>query len=501
MRTKANPLFVVNVVALTPSLLGHHTPNLNRLRNKGEMLPLKSVFPAVTTTAQASMLTGKAPSEHGIVGNGWYFRDLADIKFWLQPNQLMSGEKVWDVLKAANSGIKVSQLFWWYNMYANVDYSITPRPHYPADGRKVPDLYSSPSGLHEGIEAKIGPFPFFNFWGPKSDILSSRWIVDCAIEHYKHSPTDLQFIYLPHLDYNLQRFGPDDPKIVEDVTQIDAEVGKIIDFAEQESIELLLVSEYGIHQVHKDIALNRLFREKDWLKVRDSLGTDLLDAGASDVFAVADHQIAHIYVQNPKLILNVKHYLESLEGIADVLDKTAQKKQRVEHTRSGELIAVAKPDHWFSYYYWLDENRKPDFANTVDIHRKPGYDPAELFVDPKIRFPMLKVIKRLIQKKLGFRMLMDVIPTHGDLVKGSHGRLADSPDSGPLVMSSQPFDAKTKATLDEGALPMTQIFHLILNHFGVVKDTRQPTSEPGIISSKDAMSQGDVETHSHLERA
>ncbi|WP_440055265.1 alkaline phosphatase family protein [Pseudoalteromonas sp. T1lg65] len=469
------PLFVVNVVGLTPSLLGEHTPNINKLIKSGTMTPLQSVFPAVTTTAQASMLTGLAPAQHGIVGNGWYFRDIAEVKFWMQPNQLIKGEKVWDVLKRHYPEFKVSQLFWWYNMYANVDYSITPRPHYPADGRKIPDLYSTPSGLHQQLEQDIGKFPFFNFWGPKSDIRSSCWIVDCAIAHYQRNPSHLQFVYLPHLDYNLQRLGMDDPAIFDDVRAIDSQLGKLIDFADEKHISLMLVSEYGIHSVSEDIALNRLFRKQGWLSVRESLGTELLDAGASEAFAVADHQIAHIYVKNPKKVRAVAKMLREVAGIEHVLDKQAQAEWGIAHPRSGELIAVAKSGYWFSYYYWLDEGRRPDFANTVDIHRKPGYDPAELFIDPQIRFPVLKVISRLIQKKLGLRMLMDVIPTNGAQVKGSHGRLPDTPEQGPLLISSEPIPKHIKALESGSGLPMTAIFELILAHFSVPKPAHDLT--------------------------
>ncbi|MFH4400448.1 nucleotide pyrophosphatase/phosphodiesterase family protein [Vibrio diabolicus] len=466
------PLFVINAVGLTPSLLGENTPNLNLLIQRGDMYPLKGVFPALTTSAQATMLTGKAPSEHGIVGNGWYFRDLSEIKFWLQPNQLIQGSKVWQLLKQHHPEITVSQLFWWYNMYADVDFSITPRPHYPADGRKIPDLYSHPNEYHKSIESNIGCFPFFNFWGPNSNIRSSRWIVDCAIEHFTHNPTDLQFVYLPHLDYNLQRLGPSDPAISKDVIQLDHEIGRLIEFCNAEGAEILIVSEYGLHDVDTPIALNRELRKKNWLSVRESLGYELLDAGASDAFAVADHQIAHIYVNDRSKVEEIKAFVEQISGVEQVLDSHSKPCWGIDHSRSGDLIAVAKPNAWFSYYYWLEDTKRPDFANSVDIHRKPGYDPAELFIDPKLRFPKLRILSRLLQKKLGFRMLMDVVPDHADMVKGSHGRLANTPESGPLMISSYPIPDDIARTVTQACLPMEHIFQLILSHFGV-----NPSSE------------------------
>jgi predicted AlkP superfamily pyrophosphatase or phosphodiesterase len=451
-------LVVINVVGLTPSLLGAHTPHINAVINSGFMKPIEGVFPALTTTAQASMLTGLTPEQHGIVGNGWYFRELAEIHFWKQSNHLMQGKKIWEQLHEQLPDLRCSQLFWWYNMYASVDAAITPRPHYPADGRKVMDLYSCPVGLHQNIEAEIGKFPFFNFWGPASDIRSSRWIVDCAIKEFDLNQSNLQLVYLPHLDYNLQRLGPDDPDIIEDVKAIDAEAGRLINHARDAGAEIMIVSEYGITQVKQSISLNRILREAGLLQVRKSLSWELLDAGASEAFAVADHQIAHIYIKDSRLLTKVKQLLENTNGVEQVLDAKTKKDWHIDHHRSGELIAIAEPDCWFDYYYWLDDNKAPDFARTVDIHNKPGYDPLELFLDPDIPAVKLKIATRLMQKKLGLRMMMDVIPLDTGLIKGSHGRLANSPQKGPLLISSLP-------TLDTDSASMTGIAHLIKQYF------------------------------------
>ncbi len=451
-------LVVIDIVGLTPSMLGKHTPNLNALVADGFMTPMSGVFPALTTTAQASMLTGLSPAEHGIVGNGWYFRDQAEVRFWLQSNRLVQGEKVWHKLQQNKPEFSCSKLFWWYNMYADVNNAITPRPHYPADGRKIMGLYSEPAKLQETIENEIGIFPFFNFWGPKADIRSSRWIVDCAIEEFKMNRPDLQLVYLPHLDYNLQRLGPSDPRVNDDIRDIDFEAGRLIDFARGEGADIMVVSEYGITEVKQSVSLNRIFREAGMLKVRESLSWELLDTGASRAFAVADHQVAHIYVKDPLDVPKVKQLLASTQGVEQVLDAEGQKSSGINHARSGELIAVAEADCWFDYYYWLDDRKAPDFARTVDIHRKPGYDPVELFVDPQIRFPLLKVAKNVAKKKLGMRMLMDVIPLTPELVKGSHGRLADKPENGPLLMASN----RDMAT---DSVSMQAVFSLIQQHF------------------------------------
>jgi predicted AlkP superfamily pyrophosphatase or phosphodiesterase len=432
------PLFVIDIVGLTPALLGENTPHLNSLAADGFMSPLQGVFPALTCSAQSSMLTGLQPRDHGIVGNGWYFRDLAEIWLWRQSNHLVQGEKVWHAARKQVPDFSCAQMFWWYNMYADVEWSATPRPSYPADGRKLPGIYTQPPALEKELQNKLGTFPLFNFWGPMADIRSSKWIAESAIHVFdRHRPL-LNFVYLPHLDYNLQRLGPQDPGIASDLQQIDAVAGRLIDYARGKGAEIMVVSEYGIEAASNPVDVNRILRRAGHLRVRETLGWELLDAGASEAFAVADHQVAHVYVKEPHDIARVKSLLESAEGIERVLDGDAQRELHIDHARSGELVLIAEPGHWFTYYYWLDDARAPDFAPTVDIHRKPGFDPAELFIDPGLAAPKLRIARRLLQKKLGMRYLLDVIAVNGDQVKGSHGRLAENPVNGPLLILSDP---------------------------------------------------------------
>ncbi|MCP4074624.1 MAG: alkaline phosphatase family protein [Gammaproteobacteria bacterium] len=451
----SKPLVVINIVGLTPSLLGNNTPKLNALIKDGFMAPLQPAFPAVTCTAQSTMLTGLTPEQHGIVGNGWYFRDMSEILFWRQSNHLVQGEKVWDAARQNDSSFSCAKMFWWYNMYANVEWSVTPRPAYPADGRKIPGIYTQPPELNSQLQSRLGSFPLFNFWGPTADIRSSKWIADSAREVFDLHRPKLNLVYLPHLDYNLQRLGPDDPGIAEDVRQIDQVAGDLIDHVKAKGANVMVVSEYGIEQATGPVHINRILREAGYLQVQETLGWELLDAGASKAFAVADHQIAHIYIKNHQSISTVKKLLEKIPGISRVLDSQGKKEFAIDHQRSGELIAIAEKGHWFSYYYWLDEAKAPDFAPTVDIHRKPGYDPAELFIDPEISFPKLKVAERLLQKKLGFRTLLDVIPLNGNQVKGTHGRLFENQQQGPLVIVP---DARLEST----DFQMTDIKELIL---------------------------------------
>jgi len=448
---------VLDVVGLTPGLL-EHAPNLKRLATQGGMRPLTTVTPALTTTVQSTFVTGGLPRDHGIVANGWYFRDLSEIWLWRQSNRLVQGEKLWDAARRRDPSFTCAKLFWWYNMYASADIAVTPRPMYPADGRKLPDIHTHPPGLRDELQQRLGQFPLFRFWGPGADIVSSQWIGRCALEVFqRHQPT-LTLVYLPHLDYNLQRLGPDDPRIATEVAAVDQVCAELIEAAQRAGARVIALSEYGITAVSNPVHINRALRQAGYIQVRDELGRELLDAGASRAFAVADHQIAHIYVQEPALVPQVKALIEALPGVERVLDEAGKRQLGLDHARSGELVAIARADSWFTYYYFLDDARAPDFARTVDIHRKPGYDPVELFIDPQLRLAKGRIALRLAQKILGFRYLMDVISLDARLVKGSHGRPTDRSEDGPLLISSEP------ELVGQGPVPATAVKDLILDH-------------------------------------
>ncbi len=449
---------VINIVGLTPDLLGQNTPFLSAWAARGAMAPIRAVTPAVTCTAQATYLTGETPRRHGVVGNGWYFRDECEIKFWRQSNHLVQAPKVWDIAREIDPRFTCANLFWWYNMYSAADYSIAPRPMYPADGRKIPDIYTRPSGLRDEIRSALGPFPLFDFWGPRTSIKSSEWIAESAKWVAKRYDPTLTLVYLPHLDYNLQRLGPDDPAISKDLREIDRVCADLIPFFDSIGVEPLVLSEYGITRVSTPIHINRILRSNGLIAVREELGLEMLDAGASGAFAVADHQIAHVYVNDTEKRSQVWEILEGIEGVERVLDGPGKAEMHLDHPRSGDLIAISRADAWFTYYYWLNDRNAPDFARTVDIHRKPGYDPAELFIDPTLNIPALKVGTALLKKQLGFRYLMDVIPLDATLVRGSHGRITDSPTAGPLFITQQ------KQLLDGNSLGALDICPLILKH-------------------------------------
>ena len=446
---------VLCVVALTPDLVGAHTPRLKAFADGGAVVPLGGVTPAVTATVQSTYLTGQPPSGHGAVGNGWLFRDTMEVRLWQQSNRLVQAPKVWE----RAPGITCANLSWWFAMYSSADVTVTPRPMYPADGRKIPDCYTKPGDLRDQLQAELGQFPLFKFWGPAASIDSTRWLAEAAKRVESRFNPDLSLVYLPHLDYGLQMKGP--VGVEKELGEIDAVAGDLIDFYEARGARVIVVSEYGIVPVSRPVHPNRVLREAGLIAYRMELGHEVIDIGGSEAFAMADHQISHVYVRDPARVGEVKALLEKVPGVGDVLDEAGKREYGLDHERSGELVLIAEPDSWFTYYYWLDDAKAPDYARTVDIHRKPGYDPVELFLDPAIKVPPLALGSRLVKKKLGFRMLMDVIPLDATLIRGSHGRIPDDPSKGPLLMTSRP------ELLPDGDVAATDVHDLILRHLEV----------------------------------
>jgi predicted AlkP superfamily pyrophosphatase or phosphodiesterase len=428
---------VINVVGLTRALLGEHTPNLNRFLERGTSVDIKPMTPGLTCSTQSTYLTGKWPEQHGIVGNGWYFRDQNEVWLWRQSNRLVTAPKVWHMAKTRNPAFTCANTFWWYAMATDADFTLTPRPLYCADGKKLPDCYTYPHQLRDDLQEKFGTFPLFNFWGPATHIRSSQWIADAAMHvESAHQPT-LQLVYLPHLDYCLQRLGPDGD-IAQDLREIDAVVGQVLDFFQPRGHRVMILSEYGIVPVNQPVHPNRILREAGMLSLKEDLGREYIDFGTCTAFAVADHQIAHAYVQDPERLQDVKSLFENQPGVGRVLDDAGKRELGLAHDRAGDLVLLAEPNAWFTYYYWQDDARAPDFARTVEIHKKPGYDPCELFVDQSLRFPKLKVASVLAKKMLGFRYMMDVISLDSSLVKGSHGLALDTPHATPVLMTNMP---------------------------------------------------------------
>ena len=445
-----NRIAVIDVVALSSSIIGTNTPFIQKYRESKSFKKIKPVLPALTTSAQSSYLTGVTPSEHGIVGNGWYDHRDSEIKFWKQSGKLVEKESIWTSAKKIDSNFTCAQMFWWYNMYNDADYSVTPRPNYLADGRKVPDCYAYPTTLRDELTEKFGKFPLFNFWGPNANIKSSKWIADASMYVEETYQPTLNLIYLPHLDYCLQKFGPNDPAIATELQAIDKLVESLVLFFESRGVEVVLLSEYGISPVSNPIHINRILRNEGLLGIRHERGLELLDAGASDAFAVSDHQIAHVYTKSDEIKQRVKLLLKDVKGIKNILDKSEQQAHGIDHDRSGDLVLLSDQDSWFTYYFWLNDEIAPDYARMVDIHKKPGYDPAEMFMSSKSR-----AIFKLLLKKIGFRANLDITPLDANLVKGSHGITAVDEQYFPVFIG--------QSDTDQQYLEATQIKEILLN--------------------------------------
>ncbi|HYF70297.1 MAG TPA: nucleotide pyrophosphatase/phosphodiesterase family protein [Ohtaekwangia sp.] len=445
-----NKTVVIDIVGLSSSLIGEHTPFLKQYVAKRHLQTITPMLPAVTTSVQSTYVTGKWPSEHGIVGNGWYDHADSEIKFWKQSNKLVQGEKIWDKAKRIDPSFTCSKMFWWYNMYSTADYSVTPRPNYLADGRKLPDCYAHPAQLRDYLQNELGTFPLFQFWGPGANIKSTQWIADASmLTDNAYNPT-LTLIYLPHLDYCLQKYGQDLARIQQDLQDIDRVVEKLVTHYTKNHARIILLSEYGITNVDHPVYINRALREAGLLQIRIERGLELLDAGASQAFAVADHQVAHVYINNPQVKSKVRSLLEKIPGVALVLDKDEQKQHHIDHVRSGDLVVMADDKSWFCYYFWLDDDKAPDYARVVDIHKKPGYDPVEMFMTSKLRAGY-----KLLRKKAGFRYVMDVIPLDATLVKGSHGKVNTSSVYHPILITDQ--------KLAQNEIPAVSVYDVIWN--------------------------------------
>ncbi|MCX7664577.1 MAG: alkaline phosphatase family protein [Gemmataceae bacterium] len=456
-------LVLINAVGLTPQLLPY-APKLQALANRQWQVALHDVVPAVTMSAQATILTGKSIFGHGIVGNGWLFRDTNEVRFWQQSNRLMQAEPLYqtakDRAKLRRKVFRVAKMFWWFNQGANVDFSVTPKPHYGIDGNKIFGIHGHPQHLVRHLEEKFGPFPFHTFWGPKAGLPCTQWIAQASAEVIQKESPDLTLIYLPHLDYDPQRYGPSGADMRKLVQELDDACTPILDIAEKKGAQVWVVSEYGHCDVDTPVYLNRELRREGWLEVRNGPFGEQIDLFQSRAFAVCDHQLAHIYINNPDDIKPVASLIKNITGVSKILVGEERSAFHLNHSRSGEIIALSQPKSWFAYPFWLNDEDAPDYARTVAIHAKPGYDPCELFFDPKILFPKLKVIRKVIQKKLGFRMKLDVIPLDASIVKGSHGLPATNPENAPILIGTGPKP-------NTNWLPMENVHDLILNACGL----------------------------------
>jgi len=425
---------VIDIPGLVPAHVGEKTPALAGLAVQGIQGALRPVFPAVTCPMQATFTTGVAPAEHGIVANGFYDRIARKVSFWDQPAGLVQVPRIWERLKARIPGAKTAVLFFQQTMFTEADVVLSPAPIHLETGM-IPWVYSRPVGWYESLVPEIGPFHLMHYWGPFASLESSAWIVKAALKTLERVAPALTWVYLPHLDYNSQRFGPDAPQVVEDVSRVDGLVGEMVEGVNQlawgKEVTWVVVSEYALQPVQGAVWINRILREQGWLAVREIEGKEYLDLEYSKAFAMVDHQFAHVFVQRG-YVEAVRQLLMNVDGVDKVWTREEQKRYGVAHERSGELIAISRRDRWFAYYWWQDDAKAPPFARTVDIHRKPGYDPVELFLGPATRG----------------------IPLDPGLVRGSHGVPAGDPrwDHTALIVSGPHTPKAMPKTLEASAV-------------------------------------------------
>ena len=456
------PIVLINAVGLTPRLL-EHAPRLQALAATGWYTDMPEVLPAVTCTAQATLLTGELPNKHGVVANGWLHHSTNEVRFWQQCNRLIQAEPIYETarVRAKERGkeFKSAKLFWWFNQGAAVDISVTPKPHYAVNGDKAFGVSGTPPGLAEGLEKSFGPFPFPAFWGPMAGAKCTQWIANAAAHVVTFERPDLTLVYLPHLDYDPQRFGPKGCDVPKCVKELDDACASILVAAQSVGAQVWVVSEYGHCDVTRPVYLNRALREAGLLEVRGGPFGEQLDLYGSRAFAVVDHQLAHVYVRASEDVAHVRAVLAAVPGVAKLYAGEERAEIHLNHDRSGELVLLSEPDAWFAYPFWLDDALAPDYARAVAIHAKPGFDPCELFFDPKLRFPKLRVARRLAQKKLGFRTTFDVVPLDASIVRGSHGLAAADPLDRPILIGHGPMPA--------ASVPMTRVKGMLLDALGL----------------------------------
>ena len=454
---RMQPIVLINAVGLTPRFL-ELAPRLKAVAAEGWLGNMPEVLPAVTCTAQATLLTGKMPNEHGVVANGWLFRDTNEGRFWQQSNRLIQAEPFYETArnraKERGKPFQSAKLFWWFNQGAAVDISVTPKPHYAVDANKAFGITGQPASVSESLVKELGPFPFPQFWGPMAGAKSTQWIAKAGAYTLKHHKPDLSLVYLPHLDYDPQRFGPQGTDMVRCVKELDDACEPLLDAARELGAKVWVGSEYGHCDVSRPAYPNCGLRVSRLLEVRHGPFGEQLDLYGSRAFAVCDHQIAHVYVRDAADVPRVRDLFAQVPEVAKVLVGEERASIHLDHPRSGEIILLSKPDAWFAYPFWLDHRLAPDYARAVAIHAKPGFDPCELFFDPKLWFPKLHAARRLVQKKLGFRMTMDVVPLDASIVRGSHGLAAADPGDRPILIGHGEKPGES--------VPMTAVRNLLL---------------------------------------
>jgi hypothetical protein len=439
----SKPLILLSI----PALREKDVAVMRRLRSLmagGEIAELVPSFPCVTCPVQANMTTGKRPADHGIVGNGIYWREKRRVEMWTAPNDCVGRAQIWDLLSHHGRGLSTAVWFPLHSRGCEADYVCTPAPIHNPDGSESLWCYTRPAELYGTLRDELGHFPLARYWGPLAGIESSAWIAHSAAVAARQWQPDFFYIYLPHLDYAAQRTGPDSAAADQAVADLDELIGRLaaaMQAAYDAELLWLAAGEYAITPVDHVSFPNRVLRDEGLLAVRQEDDGEHLDLEKSRAFALADHQFSHVFLAEPddRLASRVADVFRRQPGIAEVLTGTERGRYALEHPRSGEVILISSPRSWQAYYWWQADDRAPQFARTVDIHRKPGYDPVELLFDPAT----------------------NSIPLAPQRIKGSHGAPAADNSQRSVLLASEPthFPAPTLADTD--------VFGIVLRHFGL----------------------------------
>ncbi len=437
------PLILLSIPALREKDVGA-MPKLKSLMAGGEIAELIPGFPCVTCPVQAAMTTGKRPAAHGIVANGDYHREKHRVEMWTTPNDWIQSPQIWDLLSHHGSGLTSAVWFPLHSKGCDADYVCTPAPIHNPDGSESLWCYTRPLELYGELRDALGHFPLMNYWGPMAGVKGSAWIADSAVFAAQRWRPDFFYIYLPQLDYAAQRSGPDSPAAARAVAELDDVIGRLgegMQAAYADELLWLAAGEYAITPVEHVCYPNRVLREEGLLTVRETDDGELIDFEKSRAFAMVDHQFSHVFVSDgdSATAARVAEIFRGRQGIGEVLVGQQLARYEMEHARSGEVVMISSPESWQAYYWWQSDDRAPRFARSVDIHRKPGYDPVELFFDPATKS----------------------IPLDAELVKGSHGAPAVDSSQRTVLVASQP------TLFPAGAVNDIEIFDAVLRHFGL----------------------------------
>lgn len=419
-------------------------PALTKLMAGGQKATLVPSCPAVTWPVQANMLTGKLPAQHGVIANGFFWRDQQQVEMWTAGNEKITAPQIWDLLHRHDPALTSAVWFPMLSKRCGADYICMPAPVHNPDGSESLWCYTKPTELYGELRDQFGHFPLQHFWGPIANIKSTAWIADSAVHAAQRYQPRFCYLYLPHLDYAAQRTGPDSPAALAAVGELDAVIERLargmVEAYPGDEVVWLVAGEYAITPVAHVAFPNRLLRNAGLLQCREENG-EQLDFQASAAWALVDHQISHVFVRDrdPTTVRRVVELFQREAGIAEALAGDQRRKYALDHERSGDVVLISAPDSWQAYYWWLDDARAPGYARTVDIHRKPGYDPVELHFD----------------------FATKSIPLNASLVQGSHGAPAVSAAQQTVLLASQPVLGRRTSVKD------TDICGLVLGQFQV----------------------------------